>query len=248
MVIFISQFWLQLKEAFYSTKQLSANTVLILGGLSFCNWGIETVKWHWVLRYKGIAQSIATSLKQVLTALPYALVFGKIAGTSAGRLMHFRGNSLMAATRSQLLSSCYQSAALIGFLIFGLAVELNQNAIVFAGVLATILCFICLNFNVVGLLALSAIRTAIIFISFIWLLPGGSALKLVSVLAKTFSVLTFVPFTPLANLGPKEWLMHYFYNDIALQDYLAAGLLVFTFNNLMPAVLGIFTLIFAKWK
>lgn len=80
------------------------------------------------------------------------------------------------------------------------------------------------------------------------MLPLEEVSKVILTLTKTFAVLTFVPFTPLANLGPKEWLMHYFYPEIELEQYLQTGVIVFAFNTLLPAMVGLVISILKRWR
>ena len=216
--------------------------------LSVVNWFIEAVRWHWALKYKSIEQSFSLSYTQVLYAVPYALVFGKIAGSTTGRLIHFKSSSLKNAIKAQILTSVYQSAALLCFLVGSIILIFHLYSLFFAIVLFAILMLVYLNKELIQLIFLSVMRTALIFGSYLFVLHQFSSLDLIVALSKTFSIMTFIPFTPIANLGPKEWLMHYFYDDIGLEQYLKAGLIIFVFNNLLPAVFGVIISLVNKWK
>lgn len=235
-------------DALQSLSNVSLILAMVLVLLSACNWVLEICRWHGFLKSQSLKQGIWASSFQVLSALPYALIFGKIAGASAGRLLHFSKSNIVSAGKAQFMSALFQSLALFWFLAMSILLVYRQDAMVFA------LCIIALllGFVIPSVLArlfwLGVLRTAIIFSSFLVLLANENIINVILTLSKTFSISTFVPFTPLANLGPKEWLMHYFYPEIDLAIYLSVGITVFLFNNLFPAVIGAALLLFKKWR
>lgn len=199
----------------------------------------------------GIQKDLKSSSFQVLYAQPFALIFGKLAGNSFGRLVHFKSTELINAIKAQAVTGVFQSVAL-GFMavvfmllyhqfqfawsfIFGLCIVLGIAFLVASNVMRLI--------GVFSLLRLLAILTA-----YKICLTEFDTTALFSALTKTFSILTFLPFSPLATLGSKELIMHNFYTDLPLDRIISAGLLVFIFNNLLPAFVGSGLTIFHKWK
>jgi hypothetical protein len=245
---FLFQFWPTFSAALASVKELGPITFVLLASLSTLNWGVEIMRWDKALKFKSVDQKMCSSAYQVFYALPYAIVLGKIAGSTAGRLIHFKGSEFKKATKAQILTSLYQSMA-VGCFLLGSTTLLYRNfSLFFAGSLLCVLLMFFLRKELIYLAILSLSRTAIIFSSYLVVLNQYHDLELIATLSKTFSVMTFIPFTPLANLGPKEWLMNYFYGDIGLQEYLKAGFVIFVFNNLIPAVVGVIISLAKKWK
>lgn len=111
---------------------LEWRVVCLLLFLSGTNWVIECWRWHLFLKFQGIQQHFIQATRQVFLALPYAMVLGKIAGTSAGRLLHFKRGEIIRAGKAQFFSSVYQSLALMSYLLFSLFLVFEMRAMAFA--------------------------------------------------------------------------------------------------------------------
>lgn len=247
---FIYIFWNQYVSAWSKAWELATSSISLLLILSLLNWGIEVYRWHLALKTKGLPQPFSRSSFQVLYAIPFALILGKIAGSTVGRLTHFRYANMKAAVKAQILCSTLQSLGLMFYFFISWTALLPRNglSLAFAFLVITVMACIAAGWKVTQIGVLSLLRTGLIFLSYSVLLSSSNLIELVVTLSKTFAVLTFVPFAPVANLGPKEWLMHYFHDGISLQNYLHAGMVVFIFNNLFPAIVGLILMISKRWK
>lgn len=213
---------------------------------------MECKRWQLSLRYFKINQNLKQSSFQVLYAQPYAMVLGKLAGNTFGRLFHFVNKGLKSAVNAQVLSGLVQSSTLI-FIV--LLVYLLNNKIAFAysllfGLLLVILvCYWLMNKTLARIILLSALRYGCILVSYAVIVAGEFDLWALTLsICKTFFVLIFIPFSPLATLGSKEYIMHFFYNAPSLSTYIFMGAIVFLFNNLMPAIVGLVLTVFKKWN
>lgn len=219
--------------------------------LSILNWLLEIGRWRYALKLFGIKKDFKSSGFQVLYAQPFALIFGKLAGNSFGRLIHFKAAELMNAIKAQVVSGIFQSGALLlTTAVFMLLHYQLQYAwsFIFGIIIVIGIAFMVASNSMRLIGAFSVMRLISILLSYKICLAGFDTVPLFSALTKTFSILTFLPFSPLATLGSKEWLMHHFFSDLPLERIISAGLLVFIFNNLLPAIVGSGLTIFHKWK
>lgn len=180
------------------------------------------------------------------------MVLGKLAGNTLGRLFHFIGVNLKGAIKAQVLSGFVQSStlAIILVLVWLYTLQLAYtSSLLFAVIIVMSVSFCLIKAKLKQIFLYSILRYAAILLSYaIAINQYANLAEFALAILKTFSILVFVPFSPLATLGSKEFLMQYFFSNISLEQYIYAGTLVFLFNNLLPGLIGMVLTVIKKWK
>ena len=228
------------KGAINQLNNISFLTIVVLLLLSILNWSLESLKWHYSLRFFKLHQPFKRTLQQIASGILAGLFLPKTLGHVVGRLSDFKTNNFVIAGKSQVLSSFVQTMALLLFFIISLSK---------LWILIMVICFAALTFLFKGavykLVASAFLRTTCIMASFMvaaWSFEPN-ILEWLQAVSKTFFSLSILPLTPWSSLGTKEWLLSYFYHEFSLEQCFTIGLTVFVFNLLVPTFISLLFLL-----